>query len=151
MEVSTTTIRRVKRNELGWKSENARYCQFVREPNKMKRLVFSLNAMVNKDLFEDVIFTDETSMQIEQHARMAHNCHGKIKSFTAKANSPRQKQIHYGKSKFTTAKANSPRQKQIHHGKSKFTTAKANHSRQKANWSGQNKVKELVSGLVSGP
>ena len=63
----------------------------------------------------------------------------------------RQNKIIHGKSKFTTAKANSLRQKQIHHGKSKFTTAKANHSRQKANWSGQNKVKELVSGLVSGP
>ena len=70
VEESTTTIRRVERNELGWKSENARYCQFVRKPNKMKRLVFSLNAMVNKDLFEDVIFTDETSVQIEQHARI---------------------------------------------------------------------------------
>ena len=70
VEVSPTTICRVKHNELGWKSENARYCQFVREPNKMKRLVFSLNAMVNKDLFEDVIFTDETSVQIEQYARI---------------------------------------------------------------------------------
>ena len=57
VEVSATTIRRVKHNVLGWKSENARYCQFVREPNKMKRLDFSLNAMVNKDQFEDVIFT----------------------------------------------------------------------------------------------
>ena len=33
VEVSARTIRRVKRNVLGWKSENARYCQFVRESN----------------------------------------------------------------------------------------------------------------------
>ena len=70
VEVSAATIRRVKRNVLGWRSENARYCQFVREPNKTKRLVFSLNAMINKDPFEDVIFTDETSVQIEQYARI---------------------------------------------------------------------------------
>ena len=69
-EVSATTIRCVKCNVLGWKSKNARYCQFVHEPNKMKRLVFSLNAIVNKDTLEDVIFTDKTSVQIEQYARI---------------------------------------------------------------------------------
>ncbi len=70
IQLSVSSIRRVKRNVLDWKSENARYFQFVREPNKMKRLVFCLNALVNKDTFEDVIFTDETSGQIEQHARI---------------------------------------------------------------------------------
>jgi transposase len=70
IQLSVSSIRRVKRNVLGWKSENARYCQFVREPNKMKRLIFCLSALVNKDTFEDVIFTDETSVQIEQHARI---------------------------------------------------------------------------------
>ena len=56
VEVSATTVRRVKRNVLGWKSETARYCQFVREPNKMKRFIFASNALLNKDTFEDVIF-----------------------------------------------------------------------------------------------
>jgi hypothetical protein len=40
VEVSATTVRRVKRNVLGWKSETARYCQFVREPNKMKIKIY---------------------------------------------------------------------------------------------------------------
>ena len=70
VEVSATTVRRVKRNVLGWKSETARYCQFVREPNKMKRFIFASNALLNKDTFEDVIFTDETTVQIEQYARI---------------------------------------------------------------------------------
>ena len=61
---------RVKRNVLGWKSETARYCQFVREQNKMKRFIFASNALLNKDTFEDVIFTDETTVQIEQYARI---------------------------------------------------------------------------------
>jgi transposase len=40
VEVSAITVRRVKRNVLGWKSETARYCQFVREPNKMKIKIY---------------------------------------------------------------------------------------------------------------
>ncbi|CAB4023744.1 Transposable element Tcb2 transposase [Paramuricea clavata] len=69
MDVSTATIRRARR-KLGWKKENARYCQFVREPNKMKRLAFCLKALREKEKFENIIFTDETSVQIEQHARI---------------------------------------------------------------------------------
>ena len=61
VEVSSSAICRVRREKLGWKYENARYCQFVREPNKIKRLAFCLNALSRKDSFDDVIFTDETS------------------------------------------------------------------------------------------
>ena len=50
---------------------------------------------------------------------IAHNCHGKSKSLTAKANRPRQKRIALGKSKSLTAKANRLRQKRITHGKNK--------------------------------
>ena len=69
MDVSTATIQRARR-KLGWKKENARYCQFVCEPNKMKRLAFCLKALSEKEKFDNIIFTDETSMQIEQHARI---------------------------------------------------------------------------------
>ena len=55
---------------------------------------------------------------------VAHNCHGKIKFFTAKYNSSRQNKILHGKIKFFTAKYNSPRQNKILHGKIQFTAAK---------------------------
>ena len=63
---SSATIRRIRREKLGWKCENTRYCQFVREPNKIKRLAFCLDALSRKDRFDDVIFTDETTVQIKQ-------------------------------------------------------------------------------------
>ena len=69
VEVSSSAIRRVRHEKLGWKYENTRYCQFFREPNKIKRLAFCLNALSRKDSFDDVIFTDETTAQIEQYAR----------------------------------------------------------------------------------
>ena len=71
LDISSSTIRRVRREKLGWKYENTRYCQFVREPNKVKRLAFCLHALARKDMFEDVIFTDETTVQIEQYARLS--------------------------------------------------------------------------------
>ena len=76
VDVSQSTIRRVRREQLGWRHENSRYCQFVREPNKIKRLFFCLNALAVNDAFEDVIFTDETSVQIEQYARFCFRKEG---------------------------------------------------------------------------
>ena len=70
LQVSATTVRRVRRNVLGWKTESAWYCQFVRDSNKIKRLVFALKTITEKDTFEDVLFTDETSVQIKQYARI---------------------------------------------------------------------------------
>ena len=67
LNISSSTIRRVRRS-MGWKHENARYCQFIREPNKLKRLSFCLKTSTEKDPF-DVICTDETSVEIQQHTR----------------------------------------------------------------------------------
>lgn len=69
VDVSEATIRRVTR-KLGWKVENVRYWQLVREPNKIKRMAFCLKAYSEKDKFKNVVFTDETSVQMEQHARV---------------------------------------------------------------------------------
>ena len=71
VEVSSSAIRRIRREKLGWKCENKNYCQFVREPNKIKRLAFCLDDLSMKDRFDDVIFTDETTVHIEQYARVS--------------------------------------------------------------------------------
>ena len=75
IQISEATIRRVRR-KLGWKVENARYCQLVREPNKIKRMAFCLKAFTEKDVFKNVIFTDETSVQMEQYARVCFHKDG---------------------------------------------------------------------------
>ncbi len=55
------------RKQLGWNFRGSAYCQLIRDVNKQKRLVW---ANANKDeLFEDVIWTDETSVQLECHRR----------------------------------------------------------------------------------
>jgi len=49
VEISEATIRRARR-KLGWKVENARYCQLVREQNKIKRLAFCLKAFAERQI-----------------------------------------------------------------------------------------------------
>ena len=75
VQISEATIRKVRR-KLGWKVENARYCQLVRDQNKIKRLPFCLKAFTEKDKFKNVIFMDETSVQMEQHARVCFHKDG---------------------------------------------------------------------------
>ena len=55
------------RQQLGWTLKGTSYCQMIREVNKEKRLAWAIK---NKDMFwEDVIYTDETTVQIETHRR----------------------------------------------------------------------------------
>ena len=62
------TIARI-RNELGWTFTTARYCQAIRDANKDKRLEWCTQRLDEKEVFTDVIFTDESTFQLESHRR----------------------------------------------------------------------------------
>ena len=64
INVSACTIIRW-RQQLGWIAQGTKYCQMIRDTNKEKRLDWVIE---NKDLFlEDIIFSDESTIQIETH------------------------------------------------------------------------------------
>ena len=66
IHVSARTALRWRR-QLGWTSKGTSYCQMIRDVNKEKRLAWAIQ---NKDMsFEDVIFSDESTIQIETHRR----------------------------------------------------------------------------------
>ena len=68
--LSLSTIKR-SRSRMGWTFRGSAYCQLIREGNKEKRLVWAqenLTAALT-DGFTDVIWTDETSVQLESHRR----------------------------------------------------------------------------------
>ena len=68
IKVSSTTALRW-RSQLGWTSKSTSYCQMIQDVNKTKRLEW---ARQNKDMsFDDVIYTDETTVQIETYR---HTC-----------------------------------------------------------------------------
>ena len=71
LTTSERTIARA-RQELGWVHQTAKYCQLVREANKGKRLEWAQKMIVEKEMFDDVIFTDESSFQVEYHSRRAY-------------------------------------------------------------------------------
>ena len=68
--ISLTTVKRYRR-ELGWTFHGSRCCQMIREPNKVKRLEWCVQHMQENDDLEDVIWSDETSIQLESHRRHA--------------------------------------------------------------------------------
>ena len=67
--VSQRTVLRC-RKMLGWTFRGSAYCQMIREANKTKRLELARTYASEADTgFLDVIFTDETSIQLESHRR----------------------------------------------------------------------------------
>ena len=64
--VSLTTILR-NRRQLGWIYRGSAYCQLIRNQNKQKRLEWARANLT--DSFDDVIWSDESSIQLDCHRR----------------------------------------------------------------------------------
>ena len=73
IKLSRSTILRCCR-KLGWTYRGAAYCQIIREANKLKRLSWCLQNQT-KDL-KNVIWTDETTVQLENHRHFSHRKRG---------------------------------------------------------------------------
>lgn len=58
------------RQKLGWVCTKTKYCQLIRKPNCIKRLQFSQKCWQDDEQFEDVIFTDECSVMLENHTKI---------------------------------------------------------------------------------
>ena len=70
--ISLRTILRC-RIELGWTFRGSAYCQLIRACNKEKRLEWAHTYLTEaRSGFENVIWTDESSIQLETHRR--HSC-----------------------------------------------------------------------------
>ena len=64
--VSLTTILR-NRRQMGWIYRGSAYCQLIRNVNKQKRLEWAQQNL--RDNFDDVIWSDESSIQLDCHRR----------------------------------------------------------------------------------
>ena len=63
LQLSLSTVCHARR-DLGWVSSVPQYCQLIRKVNKEKRLKWFEDLSPNDD-FENVIWTDECSVQLE--------------------------------------------------------------------------------------
>ena len=59
------------RRKLGWVCTKTKYCQLIRKPNRVKRLEFSQKCLEENEQFDDVIFTDECSVVLENHSKIS--------------------------------------------------------------------------------
>ena len=73
MYVSLATILQ-NRRLLGWVYRGSAYCQLIRSVNKEKRLEWAHSHL--DDTFDDVIWTDEISVQLEAHQRFCYRKEG---------------------------------------------------------------------------
>ena len=71
--VSLSTIVR-NRLTLGWTYRGSAYCQLIRQQNKEKRLQWAQTYL--HDDFENVIWSDETTVQLETHSRHCYRKEG---------------------------------------------------------------------------
>ena len=62
IRIGVSTIKRARRTA-GWICTQTRYCQMVRDANKIERLEFCRKIIETNDDFGNVIFTDESSVE----------------------------------------------------------------------------------------
>ena len=69
LNVSLPTIRGA-RKKLGWICTKPHYCQLIRDLNKRKRYLWCQFLQRTNEKYENVIFTDECTVQLERHSRI---------------------------------------------------------------------------------
>ncbi len=87
LDVSHSTVKRARR-ELGWVSTTPKYCQMIRENNKVKRLEWCKKMLKDKECFDDVIWTDESSVMIDPYSRKCYRRIGEPRKLKARAKHP---------------------------------------------------------------
>lgn len=91
--VSLATIVR-NRSELGWTYRGSAYCQLIRQVNKEKRLHWARTY-----LSDNVIWTDETTVQLETHKRYCYRKKGEKPRTKPRAKHPVKVHVWAGISK----------------------------------------------------
>ena len=83
--MSISTVERARR-ELGWVVTTPKYCQLIRETNRQKRLEWCQKMIDTNEQFDDVVFTDESSIQLDTHRKRCY-----LKKSTPRKLKPRPK------------------------------------------------------------
>ena len=87
------------RQDLGWIFSTARYCQAIREGNKLRRLEWVSQRLSESETFDNVIFTDESSIQLESHRRKSFRKRGQPRKMKYKYKHPLKVHVWGGISK----------------------------------------------------
>lgn len=72
---SRSKVKRLRR-AIGWTITRNRYCQLIREANHAKRLEWCLKCLETGETFDNVVFTDESSIEMESHGPLTFRKEG---------------------------------------------------------------------------
>ena len=81
VRIPASTIRRFLRLNLKWVVVRARTGPMISDKNKKKRSEFARKCIADKDTFDDVVWTDESSVQLVRHTRNVRVKVGKERNF----------------------------------------------------------------------
>ena len=85
LNMSLSTVKRV-RTELRWTAKKTRYSALVSDANQEKRVVWCNERMEMSDMdFDDVVFSDECTVQLESHRRVTFYKKGQPVRYKMKA------------------------------------------------------------------
>ncbi len=69
IDVSAKILSKVRRS-LGWTRKATRYCHMIRNDNKIKRFNWCTEQLRNNENFDDVIFTDECRVEVNDISKV---------------------------------------------------------------------------------
>ena len=71
ISVSHSYVCKLRRERLGWKfRKTLKYCQLISHKNKTARLQWCLKMLINRETFSNVIFTDESSIEMSTNGKL---------------------------------------------------------------------------------
>jgi len=76
------------RKRLGWTAKRTRYCQLIRQVNKEKRVQFCQQLVASGENFDNIIFTDESMIQLTPSVRHIFHHKNERRKYRPKAKHP---------------------------------------------------------------
>ena len=100
IHMSLSTILR-SQHQLGWTFRRSKYCQLIRAANKVKRLQWATEYLpeVMVDWFDDVIWSDESTVRLQSHRRHSYRKRGEPAVLKPRAKHPTKVHVWAGISK----------------------------------------------------
>ena len=76
VSISISIVKRAG-NAVGWSAKETWYCALISEISKEKRMTWCMDRIAERDLqLSDVIWTDESSIQLESHQKVTYQKKG---------------------------------------------------------------------------
>lgn len=98
VKVSVSAIKK-DRWKLGWRKHGLKYCQAIRELNRVAHIAFCERLVETGEMFDHVIFTNESSIWLERHNKICFQKKGMPAKLKPKVKHPYKVHVWAGISK----------------------------------------------------